>query len=202
MNLGFENTSLWKSSLGIQGDQIIERLRASYITFRGNMKGLLDEVRKDFPNLTDHSIEHVDNLWRIASLITGDDYPINPLEGFVLGCSFMVHDSVLSYKAFGGKDALRGTIEWKDKYQDIVGTEYDTEEGKKRIDFKVIRQLHAKNCGEILSRQFKSLDGKDYYLLADDVRIRAQELLYTPHAHFRHNIFPQKPLSMCMRSVR
>ena len=26
--------------------------------------------------------------------------------------------------------------------------------------------------------------------------------LYTPHAHFRHNIFPQKPLSMCMRSVR
>ena len=131
MNWEFENTSLWKSSLGIQGDQKIERLRASYITFRDNMKGLLDEVRKDFPNLTDHSIEHVDNLWRIASLITGDDYSLNPLEGFVLGCSFLVHDSVLSYKAFGGKDALRGTIEWKDNYQDIVGTEYDTEEGKR-----------------------------------------------------------------------
>ena len=61
MNWEFENTSLWKSSLGIQGDQKIERLRASYITFRENMKGLLDEVRKDFPNLTDHSIEHVDS---------------------------------------------------------------------------------------------------------------------------------------------
>lgn len=178
MNWEFENTSLWKSSLGIQGDQKIERLRASYITFRENMKGLLDEVRKDFPNLTDHSIEHVDNLWRIASLITGDDYSLNPLEGFVLGCSFLVHDSVLSYKAFGGKDALRGTIEWKDNYQDIVGTEYDTEEGKKRIDFKVIRQLHAKNCGEILFRQFMSLEGKDYYLLVDDeMRVHYGQLI-------------------------
>ena len=100
------------------------------------------------------------------------------MEGFVLGCSFLVHDSVLSYKAFGGKDALRGTIEWKDNYQDIVGTEYDTEEGKKRIDFKVIRQLHAKNCGEILSRQFMSLEGKDYYLLVDDeMRVHYGQLI-------------------------
>ena len=123
----FENTSLWKQSLGIKDDQNVERLRTSYTSFRDNMKGLLDEVRIDFPNLTDHSIEHVDNLWRIASLITGENYPINPLEGFILGCSFLVHDSVLSYKAFGGKDALRSTIVWKDNYQDIIGTEYDTE---------------------------------------------------------------------------
>ena len=118
----FINTSLWLKSLGIQGDTRVDRLRESYMSFRKNMKGLLDEVHKDFPNLTDHSIEHVDNLWRIASLITGDNYLINPLEGFILGCSFLVHDSVLSYNAFGGKDALRRTIEWTDKYQDIVGS--------------------------------------------------------------------------------
>jgi len=167
--MSFENTSLWKNTLGIQGYHSIDRLRTSYISMREHTKGLLDEVRKDFPNLTDHSVEHVDNLWRIASLIIGDDYPVNPIEGFILGCAFLVHDSVLSYKAFGGKDVLRDTIDWKDRYQDIIGTEYDTEEGKQKIDFKVIRLLHAKKCCDILFRQFEGMDGNNnYYLLSDE----------------------------------
>lgn len=177
-DMNYENTSLWKNTLGIQGDQNIDRLRTSYISFRKNMIGILDEVRRDFPNLTDHSIGHVDNLWRIASLITGENYPVNPLEGFILGCSFLVHDSVLSYKAFGGKDALRNTIEWTDNYQDILGTQYDTEEGRQRIDFKVIRQLHAKNCGNILFRQFTAIDGNENYLLTDDeMRVQYGQLI-------------------------
>ena len=168
MIMSFENTSLWKNTLGIKGDHSIDRLRISYLSMREHTKGLLDEVRRDFPNLTDHSVEHVDYLWRIGSLITGDDYPINPLEGFILGCAFLVHDSVLSYKAFGGKDALRDTIEWKDNYQNIKGTEYDTEEGKQRLDFKAIRLLHAKKCGDVLFRQFEGMDGNGYYLLTDE----------------------------------
>lgn len=166
--MSFEKTTLWKNTLGIQGDYSIDRLRTSYLSVREHIKGLLDEVRSDFPNLTDHSVEHVDNLWRIANLITGDNYPINPLEGFILGCAFLVHDSVLSYKAFGGKDTLRDTIDWKDNYQDIIGTEFDTEEGKQKLDFRVIRLLHAKKCGEILFRQFEGMDGNNYYLLSDD----------------------------------
>ena len=166
--MNYENTSLWLKTLGIQGDQNVDRLRTSYISFRQNMSGMLDEVRRDFTNLTDHSIEHVDNLWILASLITGENYPINPLEGFILGCAFLVHDSMLSYKAYGGKDSLRNTIEWKDYYQDIVNTESDTEDEKQKIDFKVIRQLHAKHCNDILSRQFEGVDGKTNYLLSDN----------------------------------
>lgn len=166
--MNYENTSLWKRTLGIQGVKNIENLRVSYTKFREHMEGLLKEVGKDFPNLTDHSIDHVDYLWKIASLITGDDYPINPLEGYILGCSFLIHDAVLSYKAFGGKEALRDRIEWKDSYEDIKDTQYDNEEGKQKIDFKVIRQLHAKNCGEILSQRFEGMDGNSHYLLSDD----------------------------------
>ena len=66
MIMSFENTSLWKNTLGIQGDHSIDRLRISYLSMREHTKGLLDEVRRDFPNLTDHSLEHVDNLWRIS----------------------------------------------------------------------------------------------------------------------------------------
>lgn len=176
--MNYENTSLWKNTLGIEGDQNIDRLRTAYISFRNNMIGILDEVRRDFPNLTDHSIDHVDNLWRIASLIIGENYPVNPLEGFILGCSFLVHDSVLSYKAFGGKDVLRNTKAWTDNYQDILGTQFDTEEGRQRIDFKVIRQLHAKNCGDILFRKFTSIDGSESYLLTDnEMRIQYGQLI-------------------------
>lgn len=176
--MDYENTSLWQNTLGLDGDPNVERLRASYNSFRENMKGLLDGVRNDFPNLTDHSIEHVDNLWKISSLIIGKEYPINPLEGFILGCSFLVHDSVLSYNAFGGRDALRNTIMWKDNYQDIIGTDYDTEEGKQKIDFKVIRLLHAKNCGDILFRQFTTMDGNITYLLTDDeMRVQYGQLI-------------------------
>jgi hypothetical protein len=176
--INYENSSLWKKSLGIQGDQSVDRLRTSYLSFRDHMIGLLDEVRIDFPNLTDHSIEHVDNLWRIASLLTGGNYPINPLEGFVLGCAFLIHDSVLSYKAFGGKEGLRDTIDWKDYYQDIIGTEYDTEEGKQQLDFTVIRLLHARKCSDVLFRQFEGMDGNNFYLLSDDeLRIHYGQLI-------------------------
>ncbi|MDO4800621.1 MAG: hypothetical protein Q4A15_00500 [Prevotellaceae bacterium] len=163
----FKDTTLWRNSIGRTDDASIERLKTSYLSLRENIKGLLDEVRNDFPNLTDHSLEHVDGLWRIASMITGENYTLNPLEGFILGCSFLIHDSVLSYRAFGGKDALRHTIEWQDYYQEIAGSKYDTEEGKQKIDFKVIRLLHAKKCSDILRRTFEDGDGKTYYLLED-----------------------------------
>lgn len=166
--MNYESTLLWKNTLGIQGDGLIDRLRVSYLSLRKNVMGLLDEVRKDFPNLTVHSIEHADDLWQKASLITGEGYPLNPLEGYILGCTFLVHDSVLSYKAFGGRDALRKTTEWTDCYQSIVGTDYDNEDGKQNVDFNVIRQLHAKKCADILCRQFEDYDGKTYYLLFDE----------------------------------
>lgn len=62
------------------------------------------KIRKDFPPLTVHDISHVDSLWQVVSVITGDDYEINPLEGFVLSCAFLMHDAVLSYEAVGGKE--------------------------------------------------------------------------------------------------
>ena len=81
----YETTALWLSTLGKQGDADVDRLRVAYQTMREHVKGLLDEVRKDFPNLTVHNIEHVDDLWKIASLITGENYPVDPLEGFFGG---------------------------------------------------------------------------------------------------------------------
>lgn len=62
ISMNFENTYLWRNTLGVQGDHSIDRLRIPYLSLREHIKGLLEEVRIDFPNLTDHSLEHVDNL--------------------------------------------------------------------------------------------------------------------------------------------
>lgn len=166
--MNYESTALWQNTLGKQGDELIDRLRVSYQSLRMHIMGLLEEVRKDFPNLTVHSIEHADDLWKKASLIAGDGYPLNPLEGYILGCTFLIHDSVLSYKAFGGKDALRKTTEWTDCYHRIAGIRHDDEEGKKEIDFYVIRKLHAQKCADILCRQFEGANGNNEYLLLDE----------------------------------
>lgn len=166
--MNYQQTTIWKRTLGVQGNEDIDRLRVAYLSLRTNMQGLQAEISKDFPQLTVHSVEHSDSLWRVASLLAGDNYPINPLEAFILGCSFLIHDSILSYKAFGGKSTLRNTIEWKDQYQEIAGTEFDNEEGKGVVDFKVLRRLHAKECVEFLLKPFSVSDGFVFNLLSDD----------------------------------
>lgn len=151
----------------MENKSYVENIKSSYLSLREQIQGLLQEIRSDFPNLTVHDIDHVDSLWRIASLIVGKNYPITPMEGYVLGCAFLIHDAVLSYKAFGGKDKLRETAEWKDLYQPFANTSNDTEEKRQSIDFKVLRMLHAKECKDLLSKQFGN-DGKTYYLLENN----------------------------------
>ena len=144
-----QRTFLWKRTLG-SPDEDVRPLRESFLDARKNAIFLLDKIRKDFPNLTVHDITHVDSLWNVADTIIGEEYPINPLEGFILGVAFLIHDAALSYDAVGGKDKLRDTIEWKDAYADGPGDK-DEEEFKKECDFAAIRILHAKYAEDILN---------------------------------------------------
>lgn len=99
----------------------------------------------------------------MGSVITGDDYDINPLEGFVLGCAFLMHDAVLSYEAAGGRERLRDTIEWKDYYADYKEKEYSTEEIRLyETDFSTIRLLHAKYAEQLYKQLFEKEDGSRF----------------------------------------
>ena len=113
----YTDTTLWKTSLANHGDAddpLRQSLRETFERSRNNAKEILDKIRIDFPALTVHDITHVDSLWQVGSVIAGAEYELNPLEGFVLGCAFLMHDAVLSFEAAGGQDALRETVEWKD----------------------------------------------------------------------------------------
>lgn len=162
----YQNTSLWKRTLGLD-NEYVKPLRDSFLDARKNAKFLLDKIRKDFSDLTVHDITHVDSLWNVADTIIGNNYPINPLEGYVLGVSFLIHDAALSYETVGGKDALRETIQWKDAFAGGPGDK-ELEDFKKECDFEAIRAIHAIKAEGILEEKFYRDNGTTFYIVNED----------------------------------
>lgn len=166
------NTTLWKASLADHkdgSDNLRKELRDVFETARKNVKEILDKIRVDFPALTVHDITHVDSLWQVGSLIVGDDYELNPMEGFVLGCAFLMHDAVLSYDAAGGRDTLRSTVEWQDFYADYKkNNSLSSDAQLYETDFRTIRFLHAKYVETIYNKLFYRIDGASFYIIENE----------------------------------
>lgn len=169
----YEDSYLWKATLASNGDNYeCQRtiLRNAYLQLRDNVSFLLDKIIIDIPKLTIHNITHADSLWNVSSVIIGEDYPVTPIEGFVLGCSFLLHDAAQCYDAYGGVDKLRKTTEWKDNYSDILEKNNDksSKEIEKDTDFLTIRQLHADKAKDLLGSKFELRNGVNDYLLQDE----------------------------------
>src|SRR5262249_5170351 len=96
----FEDSSLWRTAFGARNrDKHADQrksLEVAYRQFREAVQPLLRQTAVDLPALTIHDETHVDQLWDVASEVCGPDYPLNPLEAFVLGGAFLLHDSALS----------------------------------------------------------------------------------------------------------
>ena len=164
--MNYKETTLWKNAFCAKNDGYDEKrryLEQSFDSARLNSVGLLDRIRIDFPSLTVHDITHVDSLWQVASVIVGPNYPLNPLEGYVLGCAFLLHDAALSYYSVGGTERLRNTIEWKDYYADYSKrTDLNDTEKTIEADFQSIRFLHAKNAERLCYQLFEREDGSSF----------------------------------------
>ena len=157
----YEQSSLYRSTLAAQDNDPYkddrDMLRVAYQEARRGMIAILAQISKDFPNLTVHDITHVDALWNVASVIVGDSYSINPLEGFVLGCAFLVHDAALSYCTVGGEKALRDMPYWKDTYAEYKDVPNMSEDEKiKMTDFSTIREYHARKAADIIKKPIKT----------------------------------------------
>lgn len=175
--MSYQDTSLWKRTLG-QNDPNVEPLRNSFLRAREHAEFLLSKIRIDFPNLTVHDITHVDSLWNVADTIIGPNYSINPLEGYILGIAFLIHDAALSYDTVGGIDKLRDTIQWKDAYADGPAGTKDEDEFKKECDFDAIRALHAKYAEDIPTQTYKNDDDTTFYIIEnEDYRTYFGELI-------------------------
>ncbi len=118
----YETTGLWMRSLGMEGSSEtrtqLDRLRVAYRTFRGRASQLTARISHALPDLTIHDVTHLDALWETADLIAGQEYPFNPLEGFVFGGAVLIHDAALCFEAYdGGANGLRRSLEWRDAYE-------------------------------------------------------------------------------------
>lgn len=169
----FKRTAIWQNTLGPKLDDGFQterdKLRSALLSLRDNVHFLVGRIAVALPELTQHDISHLDTLWEIASLIIGEDFDLTPLEGFVLGSAFYIHDAALCYEAYkNGEDGLRDTIQWKDAYAEIRESNYSIqiEDAKHQADFMALRYLHAYQAEKLLN--FKWIDfcsGKEFYLL-------------------------------------
>jgi len=171
----FEKSKLWQTTLGKTNDVDIEKLRNSFLDFRKKVEPLVKNIETELPGLTIHDISHIDSLWEVADQIIGDKVYLNPMEAYVLGGAFLLHDAAHVSVAYdGGFSALKDKDEWKDlialKFKGIEPERGSEDE--KRALFEIVRQLHANQARHLIKRSWMSEPSQSYYFLISDEEIR------------------------------
>lgn len=174
------NSSTWKRTLGVQ-DENVSMLMQSFKNTREKAAHLAREIARIMPQYTSHDIAHIDALWESADIILPRDYKINPVEAYVLGIAFLIHDLGMGLTAYvKGLNEIKETSLWKD----IVATELKKRgknTGKNElgmIDEEIqtiateytLRKLHAEQAAKLLMLEWE-YEGKKEYLI-DEVRLR------------------------------
>src|SRR6202007_1588938 len=98
-------------------DDARTRLQGELLGFRDRANDLVGLIHCSLPDLTIHDVSHLDALWQVGSLLAGEQFAINPMEGFVLGGAFLLHDAALCIEAYeDGLNGIRATQVWKDTF--------------------------------------------------------------------------------------
>jgi hypothetical protein len=183
----FEDTSLWRTAFGARNkDRYADQrksLELAYRQFRDSVLPLLRQVSIDLPALTVHDEKHVDQLWDVASEICGADYPLNPLEAFILGGAFLLHDAALCLAAYdSGKQGLMRTAEWRDavsrlwKQRGVTPSENGSialpTELEDRAIFEILRAKHAHQASLLIDRNWKHPTTGQPLLLLENVQLQ------------------------------
>jgi len=150
---------LWRSAFARRRNDPDERdreaLAGAYRQLRDRAGDLVNEIHAILPQLTVHDLTHADTLWDVASEICGPEYKLNPLEGFVLGASFLLHDAGMALAAYPGNlKELEGSVEWRDAVVSIwkkqgIDDPSDMQRANPDADvrneaiFQVLRTRHA-----------------------------------------------------------
>lgn len=150
-----------------------DRLSVALSTVRKNAAGMAQKIAHDFPNLTVHDVTHMDALWNVSNLLIDKKHGLNPLEIFILGCTFYLHDAALCFDAYaGGKNAVRETDTWKDAFWRSEQRTNGIEESQKIADFEAIRALHAQQAEKIAYKGWLRAYGEKEIFIIEDEELR------------------------------
>jgi hypothetical protein len=189
MTTDYKGTTLWKaafsrSHLTEEEGKASAKLTSTLDEIDSNVSDLLNKIPESCKHLTIHDIRHIHQLWHVASTICGgEDYPINPLEGFVLGVAFLIHDAGLTDAAYPGRDdGLRQTK----LYKDMLAIELKREDGNREITdgpidnassdqkdtvlFALLRKIHADRALKLLDEAYiHPLTGHNWTLIPSNL---------------------------------
>lgn len=185
----YEQTNLWKKSLATQtgsdsDSRAREKLRNAFFAFREKAGILVGEIHRDLPEYTVHDISHLDSLWEMADLITGESFSLTPTEAFVLGGAILLHDAGMSLAAYPKRlDALREAETWKDIITKQYKSKYNrlptqeeianpSEEIKHNAIGLLLRSLHALQAEKLASTEWISESSSSPQYLIEDNQIR------------------------------
>jgi hypothetical protein len=182
-----EKTTLWQTAFGKinqrNAQQVIacNDLLATLRSLESRVTPILEMIPGNCRGLTIHDISHVHQLWSVASEICGPDYFINPLEGFVLGAAFLIHDAGLTAGAYpGGVIALKESDYYRDCVSALLRSQNKdaapSEEAIKgaptevleRALFETLRAVHATRAETLLEiDKPHPITGQPYALFPD-----------------------------------
>ncbi|HEY33010.1 MAG TPA: hypothetical protein G4O10_07895 [Dehalococcoidia bacterium] len=152
-------SELWK--IIEKNSQLLEAVKA----IRSTAEAISAKTSELLPGFTDHSVKHMDSLWKITEIVFTEaevqNFSIG--EAFILACSFYVHDLGMAYCVTEeGKRNIENTPE----YQAIVSQLMSNNISEGEASFKSLqigaRKIHAEKALELVQEK---LPGLDRYLI-------------------------------------
>ncbi|AEH63621.1 HD domain-containing protein [Zymomonas mobilis] len=187
MAIRYDETTLWKRTIGMTGgnpreESALATLRSTFETAHDRIKPIVRQAHIDCQGLTIHDESHLDALWQLADIIAGDNYPLNPLEAFIFGCSVLFHDSALAVVAYeDGLDGLKKTAEWQRAMAQMTALpridknslSKDQRRQFERIAlFSTVRGLHAKQAVKMVEREWSRPNIASVIYIIEDTELR------------------------------
>jgi hypothetical protein len=178
MNTPLDSFDLWRKTLAPQNDSdepARERLRQSFLSFRDRVAQLVASIGSELPGLTVHDITHLDALWRVTYQISGESYPLNPAEAYILGGAFLLHDAAHVLAAYpGGLKEIKSTVHWQDLIAQRFGRlePQQNSDAEKSAIFQVLRNLHADQAHKLPSIPWKIPGSDDPIYLIESLELR------------------------------
>ena len=171
-----EKSSLWRRTFAEGNDLDIARLVVSLRRARDHVRQLTSRIAVSLPSLTIHDLSHLDALWNVAETIAGEDFTLNPLEGYLFGSAVLLHDAALCFEAYsGGRQAVRDTVQWRDAYN--RRRSHQVEPDSDTVDFEALRSLHATQAASLATKPWNTEQGPLYIIEDTDLRSQYGRLI-------------------------
>ena len=165
-----KNSTLW--TILKRDEELVHTL----VQLRNITEIISNEIPHYVPEITDHSVKHMDALWNITDIVFTkkeiETFTIG--EAFILACSFYVHDLGMAY-CFDKTQLheLESSLVYKGIYEKLCRSNVAHNKAKRSALQILTRQIHASKSCEMIQTEIPVL--KRYLIESSDMRHKWSE---------------------------